>query len=166
MGPLSSIGDSVFKATFMTIFAAIAASLALEGNPVAPIIFIVPNVALNVVSRWLFVKYGYEWGTRLVARMQSSDLIRRFVEAATIVGMMVVGAMIVGFVKLSIASVWNIGGAEIGLQSVLDSLVPSLLPLLLVLGFYGILRKSEKGMYACIILSFALGILGKAIGLF
>ena len=48
----------------------------------------------------------------------------------------------------------------------LDSLVPSLLPLLLVLGFYGILRKSEKGMYACIILSFALGILGKAIGLF
>lgn len=166
MGPLSSIGDSVFKATFMTIFAAIAASLALEGNPIAPFVFIVPNVALNLVSRWLFVKYGYEWGTKLVARMQSSDLIRRFVEAATIVGMMVVGAMIVGFVKLSIVPVWNIGGAEISLQTVLDSLVPSLLPLLLVLGFYGILRKSEKGMYVCIIMSFVLGIAGKAIGLF
>lgn len=166
MGPLSSIGDSVFKATFMTIFAAIAASLALEGNPIAPIVFIVPNVALNVISRWLFVKYGYEWGTKLVARMQSSDLIRRFVEAATIVGMMVVGAMIVGFVKLSIAATWTIGGAEINLQTILDSLVPSLLPLLLVLGYYGILRKSEKGMYACIIISFVLGIAGKAIGLF
>lgn len=166
MGPLSSIGDSVFKATFMTIFAAIAASLALEGNPAAPFIFIVPNVALNVVSRWLFVKYGYEWGTNLVERMQGSDIIRRFVEAATIVGMMVVGAMIVGFVKLSIATTWTIGGAEINLQSILDSLVPSLLPLLLVLGYYGILRKSEKGMYACIITSFVLGIAGKAIGLF
>lgn len=166
MGPLSSIGDSVFKATFMTIFAAIASSLALEGNPVAPLIFIVPNVALNLASRWLFVKYGYEWGTKLVVRMQGSDLIRRFVEAATIVGMMVVGAMIVSFVKLTITATWNIGGAEINLQTILDSLVPSLLPLLLVLGFYGILRKSEKGMYVCIILSFVLGIAGKAIGLF
>jgi PTS system mannose-specific IID component len=30
MGPLSGIGDSVFKATFMTIFAAIGAGLALD----------------------------------------------------------------------------------------------------------------------------------------
>lgn len=36
MGPLSSIGDSVFKATFMTIFAAIGAALALDGNPMGP----------------------------------------------------------------------------------------------------------------------------------
>lgn len=59
MGPLSSIGDSVFKATFMTIFAAIGAALALDGNPMGPVIFIVPNVLLNVCSRWLFIKYGY-----------------------------------------------------------------------------------------------------------
>lgn len=68
MGPLSSIGDSVFKAMFMSIFAAIGASLALEGNALGPIVFIVPNVALNIVSRWLFVRYGYEWGTKLVVR--------------------------------------------------------------------------------------------------
>jgi PTS system mannose-specific IID component len=166
MGPLSSIGDSVFKATFMTIFAAIGSSLALEGNILGPIVFIVPNVALNLASRWLFIKYGYEWGTKLVSKMNSSDLIQKFVEAATIVGMMVVGAMIVSFVKLSITAVWTIGGAEINLQTVLDSLMPSLLPLCLTLAYFGIMRKNEKGMYICIILSFVIGILGKAIGLF
>lgn len=166
MGPLSSIGDSVFKATFMTIFAAIGAALALEGNAAGPIIFIVPNVLLNVVSRWYFIKYGHQLGTNLVVKMKSSDLIDKFVEGATIVGMMVVGAMIVGFVNISVAVTWQIGGKEIILQDIINSLMPSLLPLLLVLSYYWILVKNKKGMYICIIASFVLGILGKAIGLF
>lgn len=166
MGPLSSIGDSVFKATFMTIFAAIGAALALDGNPMGPVIFIVPNVLLNVCSRWLFIKYGYAWGTNLVVKMKSSEIIDKFVEGATIVGMMMVGAMIVGFVKLNIACVWNIGEKEIILQDIINSLMPSLLPLLLVLGYYRIMVKNKKGMYICIIASFVLGIAGKAVGLF
>ncbi len=165
MGPLSSIGDSVFKATFMTIFAAIAAAMALEGNVLAPFVFIVPNVALNLVSRWLFVKYGYKLGTNLVVKMKNSSIIDKFVEGATIVGMMVVGAMIVGFVSLNIATVWVIGEKTVVLQSIIDSIMPKLLPLLLVLGYYQILVKQKKGMYICIIASFILGIAGKAIGL-
>lgn len=166
MGPLSSVGDSVFKATFMTIFAAIGSALALEGNMAGPIIFIVPNVLLNVGSRWYFIKYGHQLGTNLVAKMKSSAVIDKFVEGATIVGMMVVGAMIVGFVKLSLNVVWTIGGKEIILQDIINSLMPSLLPLLLVLTYYWILIKSKKGMYICIIASFVLGIAGKVIGLF
>lgn len=166
MGPLSSIGDSVFKATFMTIFAAIGAALALEGNPAGPFLFLIPNVLLNVCSRWLFIKYGYQLGTNLVVKMKSSDLIERFVEGATIVGMMAVGAMIVGFVKLDVACVWMIGEKEIILQDIINSLMPSFLPLLLVLSYYWILVKQKKGMYVCMIVSFALGIAGKAVGLF
>ena len=44
--------------------------------------------------------------------------------------------------------------------------MPSLLPLLLVLGYYRIMVKNKKGMYICIIASFVLGIAGKAVGLF
>lgn len=75
MGPLSGIGDSIFKASFMTIFAAIGAGLALDGNTLGPIIFIVPNVLLNVLSRWYFIKYGHKLGTQLVSKMNSSNLI-------------------------------------------------------------------------------------------
>lgn len=166
MGPLSSIGDSVFKATFMTIFAAIGAALALDGNPAGPFVFLIPNVLLNVCSRWLFIKYGYELGTNLVVKMKGSSIIDKFVEGATIVGMMVVGAMIVGFVNLNIGCVWLIGEKEIILQDIINSLMPSLIPLLLVLSYYWILIKNKKGMYICIIASFVLGIAGKAVGLF
>ena len=145
--------------------AAIAAAMALEGNVLAPFVFIVPNVALNLVSRWLFVKYGYKLGTNLVVKMKNSSIIDKFVEGATIVGMMVVGAMIVGFVSLNIATVWVIGEKTVVLQSIIDSIMPKLLPLLLVLGYYQILVKQKKGMYICIIASFILGIAGKAIGL-
>ncbi len=166
MGPLSGIGDSVFKAVFMTIFAAIGAGMALEGNIFGPIIFIVPNVLLNVGSRWYFVKYGHKFGTQLVSKMREANIIDRFVEGATIVGMMVVGAMIVGFVKFPINVIWMFGEKEIILMDLINSIMPSILPFLLVLGFYGILMKKKKGMYICILLSFALGIIGKAVGLF
>lgn len=166
MGPLSGIGDSIFKASFMTTFAAIAAGLALDGNAIAPVVFIVPNVALNLLSRWYFIKYGHKLGTQLVNKMRSSDLIERFVEGATIVGMMVVAAMTVSFVKLNVAYVWTFGEKEIIVQDLLNSIFPSLLPILLVLGYYKILNKSSKGMYICVIVSFVLGIVGKAIGMF
>lgn len=166
MGPLSGVGDSIFKASFMTIFAAIAAGLALDGNAIAPIVFIVPNVALNVLSRWYFIKYGHKLGTQLVSTMKNSDLIDRFVEGATIVGMMVVAAMTVSFVKLNVAYVWTFGQKEIIIQDLINSIFPSLLPLLAVLGYYKILNKSNKGMYICVIMSFVIGIVGKAIGMF
>lgn len=166
MGPLSGIGDSIFKATFMTVFAAIGAGLALDGNMIGPVIFIVPNILLNVVSRWYFIKYGHKLGTQLVTKMKSSNLIERFVEGSTIVGMMVVAAMSVSFVKLNIVYTWTFGEKQIVLQELLNAIFPSLLPLCLVLLFYRILTKNQKGMYVCVILSFVIGILGKAIGMF
>ena len=81
-------------------------------------------------------------------------------------GMMVVGAMIVSFVKINIAYVWNFGGKEIIVQDLINAVIPSLLPLLVVLGFHNILKRNKKGMYICVLASFVLGILGKAIGMF
>lgn len=80
--------------------------------------------------------------------------------------MMVVAAMSVSFVKCNIAYVWMFGEKEIIVQDLINSIFPSLLPMLLVLGFYQILNKNKKGMYVCVILSFVLGIAGKWIGLF
>ncbi|QIK69841.1 PTS mannose/fructose/sorbose family IID subunit [Erysipelothrix sp. HDW6C] len=166
MGPLSGIGDSVFKAVFMTIFAAIGAGMAMEGNVIGPIIFIVPNVTLNVLSRWYFIKYGYEFGSTIIMKMRGSQVIDKFIEGATVVGLMVVGAMSVSFVKVPVALTWNFGEIEIVLLDLINSIVPGILSLLLVLGFYKILTKQKRGMFTCIVLSFIIGIAGKVIGLF
>lgn len=166
MGPLSGVGDSIFKAVFMTVFAALASGMALEGNVIAPFVFIIPNVALNLLSRWYFIKYGHKFGVSIVSKMNSSDLLDKFISGATIVGMMVTGAMTVGFVKVPLNIVWNLSGKEINLLDTINSILPGLLPLLLVLAFYQILMKKKKGMYICIILCFVIGILGTVIHIF
>ena len=166
MGPLSGVGDSIFKAVFMTIFAALAAGMALEGNIIAPFVFIIPNVVLNVISRWLFIKYGHRFGISIVSKMNSSDLLDKFIRGATIVGMMVTGAMTVGFVSVPLAVSWTLSGKEIILLDTINSILPGLLPLLLVLGFHRILVSSKKGMYICIVACFVIGILGTMLHLF
>ena len=166
MGPLSGIGDSVFKAVFMTIFAAIGAGMAIDGNVLGPFVFLIPNVLLNVLSRKYFVDYGYKFGTKLISKMKNSNIINTFVEATTFVGMMIVGAMVVGFVKVPLDLVFNISGSEINILNILNGIVPSLLPVSLVLVYYLILKKYKKGMYIVILLSFIIGILGKIIGIF
>lgn len=164
MGPLSGIGDSVFKATFMTIFAAIGAGLALDGNSLGPIIFIVPNVLLNIFSRYYGIVYGYQFGISLILKMKDSDVLNKFVQGATIVGLMVTGSMVVNFVKVAVAAKWNFGGKEINLQELLDSILPGLLPLLLTLGFLWALLKYQKAIYWLILLCFMVGLAGKFLG--
>lgn len=165
MGPLSGIGDSVFKATFMTIFAALGAGLALQGNPLGAFVFLVPNVLLNVASRWYFIKYGHKLGTSLVVRMKQSNFLEDFVQGATIVGLMVTGAMVVGFVRLPLLLSWTSAGKTIVLQDLVDKIFPSLLPLLLTVAFYRIVGGSRKGTYWCVLLSFVLGIGGRLLGI-
>ncbi|MFC4620288.1 PTS system mannose/fructose/sorbose family transporter subunit IID [Camelliibacillus cellulosilyticus] len=166
MGPLSGIGDSVFKATFMTVFASIGAALAMDGNWLGPIIFIVPNLLLNVLSRYYFISYGYKLGMNLIVKMKQSDVIGKFVQGTTIVGLMVTGAMIFNFVKVPIQASWTFGGKKMVLQDLLDKILPGMLPLLLALLFYWMVRRFKYGIYYAIILCFVLGIAGKLLHIF
>ena len=120
---------------------------------------------LNVFSRWYFIKYGYKFGINLVKKINESNLIEKFVEGATIIGLMVTAAMIVSFVKVPIAVAWNFAGKKIVLQELLDKILPGLVPLLISMLYYSILNKTKKGNYICLLLSFVIGILGKVSGI-
>ena len=138
----------------------------MDGNPIAPWVFIIPNVALNVLSRWYFIKQGHKFGVDFVSKMTSSDALDQFVAGATIVGMMVVGSMTVSFVRVPLNIVITSGGTDLNLLDMINSIIPSILPLLVVIWFYSIMRKHEKGMYSCILLCFVIGIVGAALHLF
>lgn len=160
MGPLAGIGDSIFKATFMTLFAAIGASLSLQGNLFGPILFIIPNLLLNLFTRYYGLMYGYKFGANLISKVQESDIIQKFVEAANIVGLLVVGVLVVNFVKLDFAITGTFGGAKIVVQDMLNSILPSLLPLSITLWFYSMLKK-KNSIYVLIAICFAIGLIGK-----
>lgn len=164
MGPLAGIGDSVFQGTYRTIFSAIGASLTMQGNIVGPFIYLIPQLFLAYGTRWFFLKYAYEYGITLVAKLQSSNLFNRFVEGANIVGMMVIAAMTSSFVTINLKPEWEFGSKVISLQGVFDAILPNLLPLLCVLFFYKLMAKNKKGIYICLILAFVLGFAGAFLG--
>jgi mannose/fructose/N-acetylgalactosamine-specific phosphotransferase system component IID len=77
---------------------------------------------------------------------------------------MVIGAMIPSLVKLNLAGIINIGGAEVVLQEIVDGVMPCLLPLLLVFACYKALQKKVSGTVIMIALM-VFGVIGSMIGL-
>ena len=166
MGPTAGFGDSFFKGVVVTITGAFAASLAIDGNPLAPIVFIIPNILVMLFVRLYGFKYGYKYGTKLIIQMQKSNIIQKFVSGSTIVGMMVTAGLITNYVKITLTTTLNLSGAEIVLNDLIDSVLPKLLPYLIVFFFYWIMKKNEKhGIYITLLLSFVIGIGGVALGI-
>lgn len=164
MGPFAGIGDSIFQGTLRVITLGIGISLAASGNVFGAILHILLYNVLAHLVRYYGVTSSYEMGDQLMSNMSESGLMGRLTKAASIVGMMTVGAMAVTMTSFSIDKVWTIQGSEIVVQDVLDSIFPCLLPLVLTWGCYKLLKKGMSPALLMLIL-IVVGTLGKMIGM-
>lgn len=163
MGPLAGIGDSFFWGTFRVIGAGIGAPLAVAGNVLGPIIYAILNVIPSeIVRRWGF-KIGYSGGSKFLERISSDGTLQKVTEAARIMGLMVIGAMIPSMVLLTLNATIDINGAQVVLQDVLDQICPYILPLGLVGGCYKLLKSGRSGtavMFGLLVLGIILAACG------
>ncbi len=144
MGPLSGIGDSVFWGTLRPLAAGIACSLALAGNAVAPVLFYVLFNVFNVACRYFGLFKGYELGTSLLSKMAASGVMQKVFLGAGIVGMLVIGAMVSSMVSVNLALAIGEGDSAIMLNDVINGIMPKMLPLLVTLLLYKLIRKGFK----------------------
>lgn len=167
MGPLSGIGDSLLWVLYPTIMGSISGYMALEGNPLGAIIWIILNLGLVWMRLKLF-DLGYESGTRLITDM--ADKLSAITEAASVMGLTVVGSLIATVVKVYTPLEFTFGDVSLGLQEeIFNKILPSLLPVLLTLLVYWLMEKKKWGflkiIFSLIILSLIcsfFGILGIA----
>lgn len=156
MGPLAGIGDSLFWATYIPIILAIGASWALSGN--ATLMWMAPIfVGAILTFSEMFFHYqsffqGYKFGIKALESMKSNWL-NKVTEGASIVGNFVIGGLIIKLVSLQIRWAPSIGGtAPIQIQTILNSIMPSLLPLS-IFGFcYLMLRKGKTALWIMVVL--------------
>lgn len=165
MGSFAAVGDAIFGALIPTICGALAANMALNGNPVGAFIWIAVQIAI-MVFRWSQLKFAYEKGTELVTTMQHK--LNALTDAATLLGVFMVGALIATVINVKVALVPNIGGVTMSIQNSLDMILPKLVPALIVLAVYAMLGKknmtSTKAIFIVLVVSVilsALGILAK-----
>ena len=81
MGPFAAIGDSIFAALVPTIFGALAANMAINGNPIGIFIWIAAQIVV-MIFRWKQLEFAYKEGISLVTTMQSR--LTALTDAATL----------------------------------------------------------------------------------
>jgi len=171
MGPLAGVGDPIYWGTARIILAALGASLALEnGNILGPILFFVGINLIRVITRWYSMQYGYQKGTEIVQDMEGGQL-QKLTTGASILGLFVMGGLVARWASLrvprEIARYKNQAGEEVvtTVQSVLDDLLPNLVPLLLTFLCMYLLKKKVSAI-AIILVMFVVGVGGRYAGIF
>ena len=170
IGPLAGVGDPIFWGTLRPVLAALGAGVALTGSIIGPLIFFIAFNLIRLLTNWYGVMYGYNKGTELVTEMGGNKL-RYLTEGSSVLGLLVMGALVAKWTTVNMPLVLSSYTASDGkqvvttVQSILDSLMPGMVPLLMTFACMYLLKKGVNPLVIIIGL-FVLGIVGYAIGLF
>ncbi|EOH60677.1 PTS system mannose/fructose/sorbose family transporter subunit IID [Enterococcus mundtii] len=104
MGPLAGIGDPVFWFTVRPILGALAASLAMAGNILGPIIYFVAWNIIRMAFMWYTQEFGYKAGSKITEDL-SGSLLQDITKGASILGMFILGSLVNRWVSIGFAPV-------------------------------------------------------------
>lgn len=151
MGPLAGIGDSMFHGTLRPLVGGITASMALNGNPIAPLLFFAGTNAVHVYVRAATQRWGFRLGGRLFEQIDQQSL-HRLMQGAAIAGLMGLGGLVGTWLNITTPLTYTVQEASVSIQGMLDSIMPKLLPLLTTLAVYWALRRGVKTLVLMLIL--------------
>ena len=138
MGPISGIGDVFIWILPMTILGSIAGYMAQQGSPVGILLWLAVWIALYFWRMQNYVQ-GYKAGASVVTKM--GDKLNVLTDAASILGLTVVGSLIYSAVKISTPLTFTYGEISLGIQEgVLDQIFPNLLAVLLAVVVYKLIK--------------------------
>lgn len=144
MGPLAGIGDSVDQGIVATIPLAIFVPMAQAGSVIAAFIPAIIYVAWSYIWSWTLFKKGYMLGKNSVLEILHSGAIKKVIDIASIVGLFMIGCLSASYVKVTTILEFASGaadGATTTVQSILDGILPNLLPFCVVMGMYLYITK-------------------------
>ncbi|HVY73518.1 MAG TPA: PTS system mannose/fructose/sorbose family transporter subunit IID [Puia sp.] len=165
MGPLAGVFDSLFWGTFKVIAAGVGTSLALKGNIMGAVLFLLIFNVPHLVLRYRLTFIGYHTGTRFLHQLAKDQVMDRLTYGASILGLMVIGAMPATLISIKTPISFGAGDSPVSLQGILDQIVPSLIPLALTWIIFYCVRRNMKTTWLLLGL-LLLGFFGSIIHLF
>jgi PTS system mannose-specific IID component len=165
MGPLAGVFDSLFWGTFKVIAAGVGTSLAIKGNVMGPILFILIFNVPHLLLRYNLTFIGYNAGTKFLQNLAKNNVMDRLTKGASILGLMVVGAMPATLMSISTPLTIGTTKSAVAVQDILNQIVPAMIPLGLTFLVYYFVKKNVKTTYLLLGL-LVLGFVGSMIHLF
>ena len=163
MGPFAGVGDTFVWVLWPTIMGSISGYMAQQGNPLGAIIWFICNIAFWFVKSKFF-ELGYRSGTKMITEL--GQKLSVFTEAASIMGLSVVGALVATSVKVQTALNFKVGEVSLALQTdILDQIMPALLPVLLTALVYKLLGNKKWTPTKLILLIIVISLVGSFFGI-
>lgn len=163
-GPIAGIGDAIFWFTLLPIVAGISCSFAAQGSLLGPILFFLVYLFIWIF-RIFWTHLGYNLGIKSIDMISEySDMVAN---AATILGITVIGALIANYVSINLLPVIEVdGGIQVALQTdFFDRIFPSLLPFAVTMLLYWLLKKKQANPVVLILGIIVVSIICAWIGL-
>lgn len=165
MGPTAGMFDSLFFNCIRIICAGIAIGLAAQGSILGPLLFVIVYHGIQTGLKFWFTRLGYVVGTSFIDEIFESGLLDALTKSASILGTVMVGAMIATNVNVKLDLVFNFQGAETNILTVIDSIFPGILSLILIFILTKLIRKGYKPI-TLVLGVVAMSLVGALIGIF
>ena len=156
MGPFAGVGDTLFVAIYRAIVFSIAAYMAQQGNAFGLIIPIIVCMIVMAI-RYKFTTIGYAQGKKLATGFATTMI--PITEGAAILGLTVVGGLIASVISYKLDLTFTMGKVSMSVQDNLDKIMPSLIPLAIVLFSYWLLGKKKMNSTKLIFILIGLGMI-------
>lgn len=168
MGPLAGVGDTIYQGVLIPILLALCIDItqAGSGNIWGAILYAALMVGISYgFSYWNF-SFGYNAGGEAIMDFLEKGILNKLIKAASIMGCMVMGGLIVNYVGIKCGLVFNASGTEFNLQeSLFDAVLPNILPLGATLGIYWLMSYKKWTSIKIILLIVVISIIGGATGI-
>ena len=166
MGPISGIGDSVIQGVIVPLLLAFAIDLSSSGNMAAPIIYTLIMIAVVFGISYSLFMMGYKKGSDAILNVLENGVINKIIEGANIMGCMVLGALVANYVSMKCGiNIQQTADTSFSIQEQLfDTIVPKILPLLMTLGCYKMLKKGLSSIKVLLII-IVIGVIGGLTGI-
>ncbi|MGN1344880.1 MAG: PTS system mannose/fructose/sorbose family transporter subunit IID [Traorella sp.] len=161
MGPLAGLGDSIIWIMPMTVLGAIAGYMALEGSILGWVI--AECIQLVIWFTFYNLYYvAYKQGVTFVT--SRSKQLAHLTEAASVIGLSVIGALVASTVNVHTAIQLSYGEVSQSLDDLLNTIIPNFMNVVAMLAIYlglGVKKMSSgKMVVIVIVLGIVLSMLG------
>lgn len=163
MGPFAGFGDSLLYSTIAPLIRTIFLPFAIEGSVIAGLLMeFVIRLGATIAGVWSF-DLGYRLGRGSIMALLKGGIMKKLMVGAGVLGMFMLGCMASSYCKLTLALTFANAtlGTEYVLQNMLDSILPGLLPFLMLIFTYRYFDKGGKYpkliiivLVACLVLAF------------
>lgn len=144
MGALAGIGDAIDAGVLQYIFIGIGLSWAEAGSAWGALFPLIGFTGLTFAYGYYFCKMGYKLGRNAAKEIVSGNKINTMINALSVLGLFMMGVLASKYVTVSSSFAFTVGKSTFKIQSILDQVLPGLLPLLTVSGMY--LYFEKKGL--------------------